>query len=112
MLICQDAQASGDLTEGALVMIQGLRHRTDLNGRMGEVVSWNRARGRYTISVEPLDLQSLGAAPRKMLGQEARPPGCSSVGMRHSGCFNNYRVSRRRRKSHQEFGPGRWTALT
>ena len=56
MLICQDAQASGDLTEGALVMIQGLRHRTDLNGRMGDVVSRNRARGRYTISI--------GATPR------------------------------------------------
>ena len=45
-----------------------------------------------------------------MLGQEARPPACSSVGMRQSGCFNNYRVSRRRRRSQQECGPSRWTA--
>ncbi len=51
MLICQGAQACGNLTEGTLVMIQGPRHRTDLNGHMGEVISWNRARGRYTMSI-------------------------------------------------------------
>ena len=51
MLICQGAQACGNLTEGTLVMIQGPRHRTDLNGDTGEVISWNRARGRYTMSI-------------------------------------------------------------
>ena len=77
-------------------MIQGLRHRTDLNGRMGEVISWNRARGRYTMSIGENDStlnvrsENLRRRAQGMARRMCRRP---------SGAPSAWRTSRRRMSS-------------
>ena len=54
-------QAPGVFSQGAWVRVKGLTARPELNGRLGEVLSYDSAAQRYAVAVRPRGEEHEGA---------------------------------------------------